>query len=84
MEITTVLIQNNLTDDFVNWKTAVTNLTVAGQDLTTKLITVFHSFIASVGIIGNFNVIVVFLNHKKYRRKIPNIFILNQVSKPKN
>ena len=41
---------------------------------------VIHSIIASVGIIGNFTVIVVFLNHKKFRKKIPNIFILNQVS----
>ena len=41
---------------------------------------VIHSIIASVGIIGNFTVIVAFLNHKKFRKKIPNIFILNQVS----
>ena len=33
-----------------------------------------------VGIITNLTVIVVFLNHKKLRRKIPNIFIINQVS----
>ena len=37
------------------------------------------SIIASVGIITNLTVIVVFLNHKKLRRKIPNIFIINQV-----
>ena len=36
--------------------------------------------IAPVGIIGNLTVIVVFLNHKKLRRKIPNRFIVNQVS----
>ena len=35
---------------------------------------------SSVGIIGNFTVIIVFLSHKKYRKKIPNIFIINQVS----
>ena len=35
--------------------------------------------IAPVGIIGNLTVIVVFLNHKKLRRKIPNRFIVNQV-----
>ena len=37
--------------------------------------------IASIGIIANLTVIVVFLNHKKLRRKIPNIFIINQVRK---
>ena len=50
------------------------------EDVTTKVITVFHSFIASVGIVGNLTVIIVFLNHQKFRRKIPNIFIINQVS----
>ena len=35
--------------------------------------------IAPVGIIGNFTVIVVFLSHRKLRRKIPNRFIVNQV-----
>ena len=38
-----------------------------------------QSSVASVGIIANLTVIVVFLNHKKLRRKIPNIFIINQV-----
>ena len=41
---------------------------------------VIHTIIASVGILGNFTVILAFLNHKKLRKKIPNIFILNQVS----
>ena len=35
--------------------------------------------IAPVGIIGNLTVIVVFLSHRKLRRKIPNRFIVNQV-----
>ena len=38
--------------------------------------------IAPVGIIGNLTVIVVFLNHKKLRRKIPNRVIVNQVNLP--
>ena len=36
--------------------------------------------IASVGIIANLTVVTVFLNHKELRRKIPNRFIINQVS----
>ena len=42
-------------------------------------IRIIQSSVASVGIIANLTVIVVFLNHKKLRRKIPNIFIINQV-----
>ena len=44
-------------------------------------ILIAQSAIASVGIMANLTVIVVFLNHKKLRRKIPNIFIINQVRK---
>ena len=40
---------------------------------------IIQSSVASVGIIANLTVIVVFLNHKKLRGKIPNIFIINQV-----
>ena len=44
-------------------------------------IRIIQSSVASVGIIANLTVIVVFLNHRKLRRKIPNIFIINQVRK---
>ena len=42
-------------------------------------ILIIQSTTASLGIVSNLTVIVVFLNHKKLRRKIPNIFIINQV-----
>ena len=42
-------------------------------------IRIIQTVTASLGIVTNLNVIVVFLNHKKLRRKIPNIFITNQV-----
>ena len=35
--------------------------------------------IVSIGITANLTVIVVFLNNKELRRKIPNRFIVNQV-----
>ena len=38
-----------------------------------------HCAISSIGIVTNFTVIIVFLNDKKLRKKIPNIFIINQV-----
>ena len=42
---------------------------------------ILHSTTASVGIVANLTVVVAFLNHKKFRRKIPNVFIINQVSR---
>ena len=42
-------------------------------------IRIIQSTVASVGIVANLIVIIAFLNHKKLRRKIPNIFIINQV-----
>ena len=48
-------------------------------DYRSQSILIIQSTIASVGIVANLTVIVVFLNHKKLRRKIPNIFIINQV-----
>ena len=44
------------------------------------IMALLSAIIASVGIVANATVIVAFLNHKKLRGKIPNIFIINQVS----
>ena len=43
------------------------------------VMTILQMVIAIVGIISNFTVIFAFLNHKQLRRKIPNMFIINQV-----
>ena len=43
-------------------------------------VTIISTSIASVGIIANLTVVIAFVNNKKLRRKIPNIFIINQVS----
>ena len=43
------------------------------------VIEIVQLLIAPVGIIGNLTVIVVFLNHRKLRSKIPNRLIVNQV-----
>ena len=53
---------------------------ITGSSQTVDVMMVLSAAIASVGIIGNFAVIIVFLNDKKLRRKIPNIFIIHQVS----
>ena len=41
---------------------------------------ILPSLIAVVGIVANLSVVVTFLYHKKLRCKIPNLFIVNQVS----
>ena len=51
----------------------------AGEESDAVMI-ILHSTTASVGIIANLTVVVAFLRHTKFRRKIPNIFIINQVS----
>ena len=45
-----------------------------------EVMMILQMLIASVGIVANFTVIFAFLNHKQLRRKIPNMFIINQVS----
>ena len=44
------------------------------------LMMILQILIASVGIVANFTVVFAFLNHKRLRKKIPNMFIINQVS----
>ena len=47
---------------------------------TVDVVMILSTLIASVGNVANFTVISVFLNDKKLRKKIPNIFIIHQVS----
>ena len=53
--------------------------TEATESPTFNVMMILKMVIASVGIIANFTVVFAFLNHKKLRRKIPNMFIINQV-----
>ena len=46
---------------------------------TIDVMVLLYAIIASVGIVANAAVIFAFVNHKKLRGKIPNIFIINQV-----
>ena len=71
MDITTdsVKFQENRTFD------TITVLPRNSKDV----IRIVRSSIACVGIISNLVVIIVFLKDKLSRRKIPNIFIINQV-----
>ena len=68
----------------VTWiENITTNLTFPNLTFSNKtvdIMMVVRLIMSSVGIIGNFTGIVVFLSHRKFRKKIPNIFIINQVS----
>ena len=59
--------------------TTYTPNNIADVDSRALSILVITCAIACIGIVSNLTVIIVFLNHKKLRRKIPNIFIINQV-----
>ena len=78
----------------INWTTftyfqdslnATENMTLTLMSESSQAVDVMmvlSTIIASVGIVANFTVIIVFLNDKKLRKKIPNIFIINQVGFP--
>ena len=61
----------------VKWNESEEYLGGSGNAL--DIMEIVQLSIAPVGIIGNLTVIVVFLNHRKLRSKIPNRFIVNQV-----
>ena len=71
-------------EDFNANLTSIINKTsdnvITLNESITDLVTLLSMTIASVGIISNFTVVVVFLNQAKLRRKIPIIYIINQVN----
>ena len=56
----------------------LTSSTEMSDNFTVMMI--LQSLISSVGIIANMTVVVVFINDRKLRVKIPNMCIINQVS----
>ena len=62
-----------------NNATEIMDNTTENTSAGTNTMGIVHSVIASVGIVTNLTVVVVFLNHKKLKQKIPNICIINQV-----
>ena len=53
---------------------------ISSKESKMDVMMILSSTIAPLGIISNLTVVVVFLRSKKLRIKIPNIFIVNQVS----
>ena len=49
------------------------------EDDTGKFMKILQITIASMGMVTNLVVVIVFLNDRKLRRKIPDICIINQV-----
>ena len=72
--------ENNVTIQFLNCTNAGKNSSSTKGDITPEIMNIIQNIIGCVGIIANSTVIVVFVNHKELRRKIPNIFIINQVT----
>ena len=48
--------------------------------ISQKVFSTSQNVIALLGMVTNLVVVIVLLNHKEFRQKIPNIFIINQVS----
>ena len=57
----------------------IINSTVNESSTQPDTMMIVHSIIATVGIVTNLTVVIVFLNHKKLKHKIPNICIIHQV-----
>ena len=76
------MVDTNANSDGLNVEYADEKMMVApgdeGMD-DVDVVVVMSITIASVGILANLNVIVVFLRERKLKKKIPNIFIVNQV-----
>ena len=64
----------------INTSVSEENNNLSTQNEEIDVMMLLQCIIASVGIIANLTVVIVFLNHKELRRKIPNRFIINQVS----
>ena len=55
------------------------NIEKTGKRDEFDVMMILQIVIASVGIVANFTVVFTFLNHKQLRKKIPNMFIINQI-----
>ena len=59
--------------------TSATNKKSGSDSVTMGAMKIVQTTITSMGIVTNLIVVVVFLNNRKLRQKIPNICIINQV-----
>ena len=75
------LTTDNISDDYDHYRKPGNSSSKGDDkdDSISQINLISLTVISCVGIIANATVVVVFLNHKKLRQKIPNIFIINQV-----
>ena len=69
----TSLLNSNMTG-----KPSASNSAISPDEI--DIMKILHMTIGSVGMVANLTVVIAFVNDKKFRRKIPNMFIINQVS----
>ena len=75
--------RRNITNTTVNDTTSNVTITESSEMDDVDVMMILRLILSSVGIIGNLTVVIVFLNHKKLRKKIPNLFIIHQVNDSK-
>ena len=62
---------------YTNVSPSYSSDTIKSNDI--EVMTILQILIAIIGIIGNCTVVFAFLNQKHLRKKVPNMFIINQV-----
>ena len=73
------LLDKGIADTIVSAPNSSIDMANTNGTSIPQSILIIQGSIASLGIKCKLTVIAVFLNHKKLRLKIPNIFIINQV-----
>ena len=76
-----VILTTDISDDDDHYRKSGNNSSKGDDkdDSISHINLISLTVISCVGIIANVTVVVIFLNHRKLRQKIPNIFIINQV-----
>ena len=78
--INNITMESNSTITYTNdMATNLTSVRYMGRSIKFDVMTILSTTISILGIIANLTVVIAFLNHHKLRRKIPNMFIINQV-----
>ena len=74
------IFNSSISIDFTYISTTRNYSSVEAEAKPITVINIIQSVLACVGIIGNCTVVIALVNNKKFRTKIPNIFIINQVN----
>ena len=72
------MIETNLTQVYQH--ALENNVTTFPEASDFDIMRILQISISSVGMVANVTVVIAFINHKQLRGKIPNMYIINQVS----